>query len=272
MDKKLQAFGRLIEIMDRLRAECPWDRKQTFESLRNNTIEESYELVDAIASGDMNATCEELGDVLLHVVFYAKMGSEQHAFDIADVCDRICEKLIRRHPHVFGQVEADTSEQVTQNWEAIKQTEKQQDRGVLDGVPRSLPAMVKAWRIGQKAAAAGFDWEKPIDVWEKVREEIGEIESELQAGDSQRLADEMGDLFFALINAARLYEVDPELALERTNRKFIRRFEAIESAARVSRRSLREMTLGEMEEIWQQSKQEEHGNHQRAERHHPENR
>lgn len=254
MDKRLEAFGRLLDIMDRLRAECPWDRKQTFESLRNNTIEESYELVDAIASGDMAAVCEELGDVLLHVVFYARMGSEQGAFDITDVCSLLCEKLVRRHPHIFSGAEAATPEQTIKLWEAIKQTEKQVDRGVLDGVPRALPAMVKAYRIGQKAAAAGFDWEQPADVWEKVQEEIGEIQAEIQNTDNEQLACEMGDLFFALINASRLYGVDPELALERTNQKFIRRFEAIEAAARRSGRTLREMTLGEMEEIWQGAK------------------
>lgn len=262
MDKRLQAFERLLDIMDRLREECPWDRKQTFESLRNNTIEESYELVDAIAGGDMGEVCEELGDVLLHVVFYARMGAERGAFDIADVCDRICEKLVYRHPHVFGQVQADTAEQVTRNWEALKQHEKKAERGVLEGVPRSLPAMVKAWRIGQKAAAAGFDWERREDVWDKVREEVGEVEVEMRAADvsaAERLQDEMGDLFFALINAARLYDVDPELALERTNQKFIRRFGAIESAARKRGTALRKMTLAEMEDIWQQSKRTEHG-------------
>lgn len=258
-DKRLAAFGRLLDIMDRLRVECPWDRKQTFETLRNNTIEETYELADAIASGDLPEVGKELGDLLLHVVFYAKMGSEQGAFDITDVCNGICEKLIYRHPHVFGTVQADTAEKVKENWEDLKQVENSSRKSVLQGVPQSLPALVKAFRIGEKAASAGFDWEKPEDVWEKVREEIGEVEQEFRAEtrDQAHLEEEFGDAMFALVNAARLYKVDPELALERCNRKFIRRFTYLEEQAAAQGRTLRGMTLAEMEAIWQESKKSE---------------
>ncbi len=257
MQESLAAFDRLLKIMDRLREECPWDRKQTFESLRNNTIEEVYELVDAITDDDMQEVCGELGDLLLHVVFYARMGRERGSFDITEVCNRICDKLIYRHPHVFGSAEADSAEKVMQNWEDLKQTEQKERRSVLAGVPRSLPAMVKAYRVGAKAASAGFDWEKPEDVWDKVKEETGEVEQEMVSGDSKHMEEEFGDLFFAMINAARLYGVDPELALERSNRKFIRRFTYLEEAVAASGRTLRGMTLAEMEEIWQQSKKHE---------------
>ncbi len=255
-DMRLAAFGRLLDIMDRLRVECPWDREQTFESLRNNTIEETYELADAIADGDLQEISKELGDLLLHVVFYAKIGSEQDAFDITDVCNRICDKLVYRHPHVFGQVEAETARKVKSNWEDLKQVEDRTRKSVLQGVPQSLPALVKAYRIGEKAASAGFDWEKPADVWEKVREEIAEVEQEFTAetADKARLEGELGDVMFALVNAARLYGIDPEMALERCNRKFMRRFGYLEQAARDQGRTLRSMTLAEMEEIWQRSK------------------
>ncbi|MDR2886195.1 MAG: nucleoside triphosphate pyrophosphohydrolase [Rikenellaceae bacterium] len=263
----LDAFGRLLDIMDRLRVECPWDRKQTFESLRNNTIEETYELVDAITGGDLQQVRGELGDLLLHVVFYAKMGDEKGEFNMADVCNSICDKLVYRHPHVFGQVDADTPEKVKQNWEDLKQTENGKRKSVLDGVPKSLPAMVKAYRIGEKAASAGFDWKNPHDVWEKVSEEIGEVGEEIAAaptpGASQagtHLEEEFGDLFFALVNAARLYGVDPENALERCNRKFISRFTYLEQTAKANSQTLRDMSLEQMEEIWQQAKQVEKEN------------
>ena len=254
-NKKLTALARLLDIMDDLREKCPWDREQTFQSLRNNTIEETYELVDAITGKDMKNIREELGDLLLHVVFYSKMGEEQGEFDFADVANGICDKLIYRHPHVFGDVHADTPDEVKHNWEFLKLKEKnKKNRGVLGGVPRSLPAMVKAYRIGEKAASAGFDWEKREDVWNKVKEETAEVEAEMASGDKDKMESEIGDLFFALINASRLYGIDPEQALERTNRKFIKRFEHIEQAARESGKELSEMTLEEMEEAWCEAK------------------
>ena len=261
-DRRLEAFARLLDIMDELRVKCPWDRKQTFQSLRNNTIEETYELADAIADNDMESIREELGDLLLHVVFYSKLGDEQDAFDIADVANAICDKLIYRHPHVFADVHADTPDEVMQNWEQLKLKEKHKKKGVLGGVPRSLPAMVKAFRIGEKAASAGFDWEKKEDVWAKVKEEIGEVQQEMdRAGsasfDREKLQGEFGDLFFAMINAARLYHVDPELALEYSNKKFIRRFGYIEDRAQAEGKPLGLMTLDEMEALWQEAKKSE---------------
>ena len=261
-DRRLGAFARLLDIMDELRVKCPWDRKQTFQSLRNNTIEETYELADAIADNDMESIREELGDLLLHVVFYSKLGDEQNAFDIGDVANAICDKLIYRHPHVFADVHADTPDEVMQNWEQLKLKEKHKKKGVLGGVPRSLPAMVKAFRIGEKAASAGFDWEKKEDVWAKVKEEIGEVQQEMdRAGsasfDREKLQEEFGDLFFAMINAARLYHVDPELALEHSNKKFIRRFGYIEDRAQAEGKPLGSMTLDEMEALWQEAKKSE---------------
>mgnify|MGYP005812539473 FL=1 len=252
----------MLDIMDELRVKCPWDRKQTFQSLRNNTIEETYELADAIADNDMESIREELGDLLLHVVFYSKLGDEQNAFDISDVANAICDKLIYRHPHVFADVHADTPDEVMQNWEQLKLKEKHKKKGVLGGVPRSLPAMVKAFRIGEKAASAGFDWEKKEDVWAKVKEEIGEVQQEMdRAGsasfDREKLQEEFGDLFFAMINAARLYHVDPELALEHSNKKFIRRFGYIEDRAQAEGKPLGSMTLDEMEALWQEAKKSE---------------
>lgn len=251
----MAAFARLLEVMDRLRAECPWDREQTFLSLRNNTIEEAYELVDAIAGGDMEEIKKELGDVLLHVVFYSKMGSEQGAFDVGDVADALCDKLIYRHPHVFDQVDASTSDEVSRNWEQLKLREKNRPKGVLAGVPSSLPALIKAWRISQKAVSAGFEWKSREDVWDKVREELAEVEQEMRAGDHEAMEQEFGDAIFALVNAARMYGVDPELALERSNRKFIDRFRHIEAVADRRGVALKEMTLDEMEELWQEAKQ-----------------
>lgn len=251
------ATARLLEVMDRLRKECPWDREQTFDTLRNNTIEETYELVDAITDKNMEGIKEELGDLLLHVVFYSKMGDEVGAFNYADVANGVCDKLIYRHPHVYGDIHADTPEEVKQNWELLKLRKKQRKSGALGGVPQSLPAMVKAFRIGEKAAATGFDWQKREDVWQKVREELMEIDAEIEAQDKEHLTDELGDLFFALINACRLYGIDPEGALERTNKKFIRRFGYVERKAEEQGKSLRDLSLQEMDNYWDECKQQE---------------
>ena len=248
------ATSRLLDVMDRLRAECPWDREQTFDTLRNNTIEETYELADAITDKNMEGIKEELGDLLLHVVFYSKLGEEAKAFNYTDVANGVCDKLIYRHPHVYGDIHADTPEEVKQNWEALKLRKKSRKSGTLGGVPVSLPAMVKAFRVGEKAAATGFDWEKREDVWAKVKEELMEVDAEIKANDIERLTDEMGDLFFALINACRLYGIDPEGALERTNKKFIRRFNHLEKRAEEQGKSLREMTLAEMDSYWDEAK------------------
>lgn len=256
-DKRLEATARLLEVMNRLRRECPWDREQTFDSLRSNTIEETFELADAISDHNMEGIKEELGDLLLHVVFYSKLGEEQGVFDFGDVANALCDKLIYRHPHVYGDIHADTPEDVKANWEALKLRKKNRKSGTLGGVPRSLPAMVKAYRVGEKAAATGFDWQKKEDVWDKVREEIGEVEAEMKAGRKEELEDEFGDLFFALINACRLYGVDPEAALERTNKKFIRRFNYMEQQAETKGHALHELTLDEMETLWQAAKHEE---------------
>lgn len=257
MDKKLEATARLIEVMNRLRVECPWDREQTVHSLRNNTIEETFELADAITADDMEGIKEELGDLLLHVAFYSKLGDEQGAFDYTDVANGVCDKLIYRHPHVYGDIHADTPEEVKQNWEALKLRKKRRKSGTLGGVPVSLPAMVKAYRVGEKAASVGFDWERREDVWAKVREELHEIDVEVEAKDKERLTDEMGDLFFALINACRLYGIDPEGALERTNKKFIRRFNHVEQRAEEQGKTLSQMTLLEMDGYWNEAKQNE---------------
>ena len=218
-DKRLEATARLLDVMTTLRRECPWDREQTFDSLRSNTIEETYELADAITDHNMEGIKEELGDLLLHVVFYSKLGEEAGAFDYADVANALCDKLVYRHPHVYGDIHANTPDQVKENWEALKLRKKNRKSGTLGGVPRSLPALVKAFRVGEKAAATGFDWQKREDVWDKVKEETAEVEAEMRSGDKANLEAEFGDLFFALVNAARLYGVDPESALERTNKK-----------------------------------------------------
>lgn len=248
------ATTRLLDVMDKLRVECPWDREQTFDTLRNNTIEETYELADAITDKNMEGIKEELGDLLLHVVFYSKLGQEAGAFNYTDVANGVCDKLIYRHPHVYGDIHADTPEEVKQNWEALKLRKKKRKSGTLGGVPVSLPAMVKAFRIGEKAAATGFDWEHKEDVWAKVKEELAEVDVELEAKDHERLTNEMGDLFFALINACRLYGIDPEGALERTNKKFIRRFEYIESRAEERGVTLHDMTLDDMDALWNEYK------------------
>ncbi|WP_418990443.1 nucleoside triphosphate pyrophosphohydrolase [Alistipes sp.] len=254
-DKRLKATARLLEVMNTLRRECPWDREQTFDSLRSNTIEETYELADAITDHNMEGIKEELGDLLLHVVFYSKLGEEEGAFDFGDVADALCDKLIYRHPHVYGDIHANTPDQVRENWEALKLRKKNRKSGTLGGVPRSLPAMVKAYRMGEKAAGAGFDWEQKEDVWDKVREELGEVEAEMKSGSRTDLEGEFGDLFFALINACRLYGVDPESALERTNKKFIQRFNYMEEHAAAKGHTLHEMSLDAMEELWQEAKQ-----------------
>lgn len=259
-EKKAKAMLRLLDIMDRLRVECPWDREQTFESLRNNTIEETYELADAIADGNMDNIKEELGDLLLHVVFYSKLGDEVEAFDFADVADGCCDKLIYRHPHVFGDIHADTPEEVKHNWEALKLRKKNRKSGTLGGVPRSLPSMVKAYRITEKAAGVGFDWQRREDVWAKVKEEIAEVEAEMAADDKERMTAEFGDLLFALVNACRLYGVDPELALERTNKKFISRFNGMERQAADEGKIFSEMSLEEMDRLWDAQKEIEHKN------------
>ena len=258
-EEQLKAFGRLLDIMDDLREKCPWDRKQTFDSLRQNTIEETYELATAISRHDMTEISKELGDVLLHVVFYAKMGSETGDFDIADVCNRICDKLIFRHPHVYGDEAARNAEDVSKLWEQVKLKEKGGNKTVLGGIPDSLPSLVKAYRIQDKVANVGFDWEKREDVWDKVKEEIAEFEAELrQLSDDQRVTDQManefGDILFALINAARLYKIRPDNALEQTNLKFIRRFNYIEAKAKEQGRELKDMTLAEMDALWNEAK------------------
>ena len=253
-DKRLKATARLLEVMNTLRRECPWDREQTFDSLRSNAIEESYELADAITDHNMEGIKEELGDLLLHVVFYSKLGEEEGAFDFGDVADALCDKLIYRHPHVYGDIHANTPDQVKENWETLKLRKKNRRSGTLGGVPRSLPAMVKAYRMGEKAAGAGFDWEQKEDVWDKVREELGEVEAEMKSGSKTDLEGEFGDLLFALVNACRLYGVDPESALERTNKKFIQRFNYMEEHAAAKGHTLHEMSLGAMEELWQEAK------------------
>ena len=254
-DKRLEATARLLEVMNTLRRECPWDREQTFDSLRSNTIEETYELADAITDHNMEGIKEELGDLLLHVVFYSKLGEEEGAFDFGDVADALCDKLIYRHPHVYGDIHANTPDQVKENWETLKLRKKNRRSGTLGGVPRSLPAMVKAYRMGEKAAGAGFDWEQKEDVWDKVREELGEVEAEMKSGSKTDLEGEFGDLLFALVNACRLYGVDPESALERTNKKFMRRFNYMEEQAAAKGHTLYEMSLDDMERLWQEAKQ-----------------
>lgn len=253
----MEAFGRLLDIMDELREKCPWDREQTNESLRANTIEETYELSEAILVDDNDEIKKELGDLLLHVVFYSKIGEEKEAFDVADVCHAISDKLVFRHPHVFGDAQADSAGTVEKSWEQIKLKEKGGNKTVLEGVPASLPTLVKAYRIQDKARNFGFDWDQREQVWDKVKEEIGELEQEIESMDTDRTEAEFGDLLFAIINAARLYDVNPDNALERTNRTFIRRFTYMEKKAKEQGRSLREMTLDEMEAIWQEAKKGE---------------
>lgn len=253
-EQKLEAFGRLLDVMDELREKCPWDREQTNESLRANTIEETYELAEAIMNNDDEEIKKELGDLLLHVVFYSKIGEEKKAFDVADVCNAICDKLIFRHPHVFGNKTSNTAGDVEKSWEEIKLQEKGGNKTVLEGVPSSLPSMVKAYRIQDKARNSGFDWNKRQDVWGKVKEEINELEVEIEKANEDKMEAEFGDMIFSIINAARLYGVNPDNALERTNQKFIYRFNYMEKKIKDSGKVLRDMTLDEMETIWQEAK------------------
>ena len=252
--EKMEAFGQLLDILDELRAKCPWDRKQTNESLRTNTIEETYELCDAIMKDDNNNIKKELGDLLLHIVFYAKIGEEKAAFDIKDVCDSLCQKLIYRHPHVFGNAQAETAGKVEQSWEQLKLKEKGGNKTVLEGVPTSLPSVVKAHRIQDKARNVGFDWEEREQVWDKVKEEIGEFQAEVARMDKQKAEEEFGDVMFSLINAARLYKINPDNALEHTNQKFIRRFNYVEAHSIKEGRNLHDMTLEEMDKLWEEAK------------------
>ncbi len=256
-EEKIEALGRVIDTLDRLRVECPWDRKQTNESLRTNTIEEVYELCDALLSEDNENIRKELGDVLLHILFYSKIGEEKDAFDICDVADALNAKLIYRHPHIFSTVKVADSEEVEQNWEQLKLKEKGGNRTVLAGVPSSLPALIKSFRIQEKVANVGFDWEKREDVWAKVREEISELHSEFEKGSTSDQEAELGDAIFSLVNVARLYGINPENALERTNRKFIRRFNYIEKKASESNRDLKDMSLEEMDRYWDEAKSNE---------------
>lgn len=276
-EEKMAAFGRMLDVLDMLRERCPWDRKQTNESLRPNTIEETFELCDAVLKHDDANICKELGDVLLHVCFYAKIGQESGVFDIADVCDRLTDKLIFRHPHVYhpsqvgspepkplpygadaasgdGAVESISANQVAVNWEQIKLREKDGNKSVLAGVPDALPSLIKAYRIQDKAANVGFDWEEKDGVWDKVREELGELQQELCNADRDRATEELGDFMFSVINAARLYGINSDNALEKTNAKFVRRFNYIEQRARQDGRQLKDMTLGEMDELWNEAK------------------
>lgn len=254
MASKLEAFQRLLTIMDELRAGCPWDRKQTLESLRHLTIEEVYELGDAILDNNLDEIKKELGDLMLHMVFYAKIGSEQQAFDVADVLNAICDKLIVRHPHIYGDVQVKDEEEVKANWEKIKL--KEGKNSVLEGVPRGLPAMVKATRIQDKARGVGFDWDHAEQVWDKVHEELGELRAEVQAGDLPKAEEELGDVLFSIINYARFIDIDPESALERTNKKFIRRFQWMEAQVKADGKDLAEMKLTEMDVYWNRSKTE----------------
>ena len=278
-EEQMQAFGRLLDVLDQLREKCPWDRKQTNESLRPNTIEETYELCDALARGDQHDTMKELGDVMMHLCFYAKIASEQDAFDIYDVLRNQADKLIFRHPHIYhpsqvgqdkpqplpyGETEdgrefanAKTADQVLQNWEQIKLKEKDGNKTVLSGVPAALPSLIKAYRIQDKARNVGFDWQQRDDVWDKVREELNELEAELKREDKEKSTDELGDFLFSVINAARLYKLNPDNALERTNTKFIRRFNYIEQHSIRAGRPLTEMTLEEMDQLWNEAKQQE---------------
>lgn len=260
MEKKLEAFKRLLNIMDELRAKCPWDKKQTFDSLRANTIEETYELCDAIMKKDTKEIKKELGDVLLHIVFYSKIASETNDFDIADVCNSLCDKLIFRHPHVFGEGNAKSAGEVEQSWEQIKQKEKDGNKSVLAGVPDALPALIKCYRIQDKARNVGFDWKEKEDIWHKVEEELNEFKDEVHAMNQEKMEEEFGDLLFSMINAARLYKINPENALERCNRKFIRRFNHIEKRTKEENKELSQLSLEEMNAYWDEAKRIEREN------------
>ncbi len=253
-EERLEAFGRLLDVMDELREKCPWDRKQTNESLRANTIEETYELSEAILKNLPADIKKELGDLLLHIVFYAKIGEEKNEFDIKDVCDALCEKLIFRHPHVFGDAVAKNSRSVEQSWEQLKLKEKDGNKTVLDGVPASLPSLIKAYRMQDKARNVGFDWEQREQVWDKVQEELNEFRTEIDRMEEDKMEAEFGDFLFSMINAARLYKINPDNALEKTCQKFIRRFNYLEEHTIRQGRSLKEMTLAEMDVIWDEAK------------------
>ena len=259
-EEKIEAFGRLLDVLDRLRVECPWDRKQTNESLRPNTIEEVFELCDALMKDDSKNICKELGDVLMHVCFYALIGQEKGEFDVADVCQKQADKLIFRHPHVYGEVVAESAEKVLQNWEQIKLREKDGNKTVLSGVPQALPSLIKAYRIQDKARNVGFDWDKREDVWAKVREELDELQAELERDDKERSTAELGDFLFSVINAARLYHLNPDNALEQTNQKFIRRFNYVEQHSIREGKPLTEMSLAEMDKLWEEAKKTENNN------------
>ena len=256
----LDAFGRFLDVLDELREKCPWDRKQTNSSLRPNTIEECFELSDALIADDTQNICKELGDVLLHVAFYAKIASEKQQFDMKDVCDRLCDKLIYRHPHVFGEAVAETAGEVCKNWEQLKMTEKDGNKSLLSGVPNSMPSLIKAYRMQEKAANVGFDWEKKEDVWAKVKEEIAEVEEEMRQGNAVNMEKEFGDLLFSLVNASRLYGINPDNALEQTNTKFRRRFGYVEQHSIGQGRNLRDMSLEEMDALWNKAKRTENEN------------
>ena len=253
-DYKLEAFGALLDVLDELRIKCPWDAKQTNESLRPNTIEEAMELADALINNSVSDIEKELGDVLLHIIFYAKIADEKGQFDIADVCDALRKKLIFRHPHVFGTTHVDNTDQVLQNWEQLKLKEKGGNKSVLAGVPNSLPSLIKAFRIQEKAANVGFDWDSPEQVWDKVKEEIAEVEREIRSGNAANLENEFGDLLFSIVNAARLYKVHPDTALGHTNKKFMFRFNYVESQAKAAGKALNEMTLAEMHQLCDEAK------------------
>ena len=250
----LNAFGRFLDVLDELREKCPWDRKQTNSSLRPNTIEECFELSDALVADDTQNICKELGDVLLHIAFYAKIASEKQQFDMKDVCDRLCDKLIYRHPHVFGDAVAETAGEVCKNWEELKMTEKDGNKTILSGVPASMPSLIKAYRMQEKAANVGFDWEKKEDVWAKVKEEIAEVEAEMEKGNATAMEKEFGDLLFSLVNASRLYGINPDNALEQTNDKFRSRFNYVEQNTIKQGRNLRNMSLEEMDALWNEAK------------------
>ncbi|WP_437396847.1 nucleoside triphosphate pyrophosphohydrolase [Flagellimonas lutimaris] len=251
--EQLAAFDRLLTIMDELREQCPWDRKQTMETLRHLTIEETYELGDAILDNDLEEVKKELGDILLHIVFYAKIGSETQDFDIADVANGICEKLINRHPHIYGDVKVENEEEVKQNWENIKL--KEGKKSVLEGVPNGLPSLVKANRIQDKVSGVGFDWERPEQVFEKLKEELGELQEEVEANNADKMESEFGDVLFSMVNYARFLKINPENALERTNKKFIKRFQYLEEKAKEAGKSIKDMTLAEMDVFWEEAKQ-----------------
>ena len=256
-EEKLEAFGRFLDVLDELREKCPWDRKQTNESLRANSIEEVFELSDALIADDTQNICKELGDVLLHVAFYAKIASEKGEFDIKDVCDRLCDKLIYRHPHVFGDAVAETAGEVSKNWEQLKMSEKGGNETILSGVPVSLPSLIKAYRMQEKAANVGFDWDKKEDVWAKVNEELAELKVELDKGDKVKAEKEFGDYLFSLVNIARFYDINPDNALELTNKKFRSRFNYVEEHSIRQGLNLKDMTLAQMDALWDEAKRAE---------------